>query len=153
MEENKHKRPYLNFALMLIVSFFIMYGVMFLNVFEMAHIHFSLTRVYMALLMVAPMALLKLAFMSHMYPNKKQNWLIGIAAVLVFVGSFIALRNQFLIADQQYMKAMIPHHSSAILTSKKASINDPEVRQLADTIIKSQEEEIAQMQEILKRME
>jgi uncharacterized protein (DUF305 family) len=50
------------------------------------------------------------------------------------------------------MKAMIPHHSSAIMTSKSANIKDSEVRKLADSIIASQEREIAQMENILKRM-
>ncbi len=48
---------------------------------------------------------------------------------------------------------MIPHHSQAILTSQKADIQDPEVKMLAQEIIKAQEEEIAQMKEILERME
>jgi uncharacterized protein (DUF305 family) len=50
------------------------------------------------------------------------------------------------------MKAMIPHHSSAIMTSKNANIKDPELRKLSDSIIKSQEEEITQMKLILNRM-
>lgn len=56
-------------------------------------------------------------------------------------------------SDKQYMKAMIPHHSSAILTSEKANIKDPEVKKLAEEIIKAQEEEIAQMKKVLERME
>lgn len=51
------------------------------------------------------------------------------------------------------MKAMIPHHSSAILTSKNAEINDPEVRKLADEIIKAQEEEIAEMKALLEKLD
>ena len=50
------------------------------------------------------------------------------------------------------MKAMIPHHSSAIMVSKHANIKDPEVRQLADSIVASQEREITQMEGILSRM-
>jgi len=40
------------------------------------------------------------------------------------------------------MKAMIPHHSSAIITSKNANIKDPEVKKLSEEIIKSPEEEL-----------
>jgi uncharacterized protein (DUF305 family) len=51
------------------------------------------------------------------------------------------------------MKAMIPHHSIAILTSKRADIKDPEVRKLADEIIKAQEEEIAEMRALIKKIQ
>jgi uncharacterized protein (DUF305 family) len=51
------------------------------------------------------------------------------------------------------MKAMIPHHSSAIMTSRNATIKDPEVKKLSEQIIKSQEEEIVQMKQILERMD
>jgi uncharacterized protein (DUF305 family) len=153
MENNMNKGSYQVFALMLFISFCIMYAVMFLNVDQADHIYLSTTRLYMALLMVSPMALLMLALMGKMYPNQKLNLLIGLASAVVFVVSLLFLRNQTGIEDQQYMKAMIPHHSSAILTSKHATISDPELKKLAEEIIKSQEEEIAQMKAILKRLE
>jgi hypothetical protein len=149
----QHKSGYNKMMLMLAVSFIIMYAVMFLNVDNADHIYLSLTRVYMSLLMVSPMAILMLIFMHGMYKNKKLNVMIGIAAIIVFVVTLIFLRKQVPVGDEQYMKAMIPHHSSAILTSKNADIKDPEVKALAEKIIKSQEEEIAKMKEILKRME
>ncbi len=145
--------PYSKFALMLIVSFLIMYAVMFLNVDSVDHIYLSMNRLYMALLMVAPMALLMLAFMGHMYKDKKANTAIVVASLAVMIGVFTLLRNQTFVGDVQYMKAMIPHHSSAILTSQNAAIKDPEVRQLADDIIKAQEEEIAQMKAMLDRLQ
>lgn len=136
----------------MIISFIIMYSVMFLNVDNADHIHISITRAYMALLMVAPMAILMLLLMGKMFPNKKWNRLIIAGSILVFALSLYGLREQAIISDEQYMRAMIPHHSSAILTSKHANITDPEVRALADQIIRSQEEEIAQMKRILERM-
>ncbi len=48
---------------------------------------------------------------------------------------------------------MIPHHSIAILVSKRADLKDPEVRKLADAIIKAQEKEIAEMKSYIKRLE
>jgi len=47
------------------------------------------------------------------------------------------------------LKAMIPHHSIAILTSSRANISDPRVRKLADEIIKAQELEIAEMKALI----
>jgi uncharacterized protein (DUF305 family) len=106
----------------------------------------------MAILMVAPMAIVMILMMIKMYPNKKTNKGIVIASILLFVLSLLALRQQIPISDVQYMKAMIPHHSSAIMTSKNANIKDPEVKKLSKQIIKSQEEEIAQMEAMLRRM-
>lgn len=138
---------------MLAVSFVIMYSVMFLNVDSTDHIYLSLNRLYMTLLMVSPMALLMLAFMGDMYKNRKVNTAITVGSIAVLVVVFALLRNQTFVGDIQYMKAMIPHHSSAILTSQNASISDPEVRKLADEIIKAQEKEIAQMKAMIHRLQ
>ena len=131
--------------LTLIISFFIMYLVMFLNITEFSHYYTSITRIYMAILMVAPMAVVMILMMGKMYPNKKMNAGIIMASIAVFILTLAALRTQTPINDVQYMKAMIPHHSSAILTSKKANIQDPDVKKLSEEIIKAQEEEIAEM--------
>lgn len=144
--------PYPKFLLTLAISFMIMYGVMFLNVASAAHIHLSLTRTYMTLLMVAPMAVLMLLMMGHMYPNKQRNRAIMITSIAVFAAALFGLRAQVPIGDVQYMEAMIPHHSSAILTSGAADLEDPEVKQLAKDIIKAQKQEIAQMEAMLDRL-
>ena len=106
----------------------------------------------MAFLMVSPMAILMLAVMKQMFMNRRRNMLIHAASVAVFVITLILLRTQTPIGDKQYMRAMIPHHSSAILTSKHANIQDPEVKELSKQIIESQEREIKQMKDILERL-
>ena len=146
-------KSYQKFVLMLGASFLIMYTVMFLNVDSTDHIYLSVTRLYMTLLMVTPMALLMLAFMPGMYKNRKLNGIIIIVSISVFIATLAFLRNQTFISDIQYMRGMIPHHSSAILTSQNAHIQDPEVRKLADDIIKAQEKEIAQMKAMLQRLD
>jgi len=152
--DNKMKNDsYKTFGIMLIISFCIMYAVMFLNVDKADHIYLSLSRLYMSLLMVSPMAILMLILMKMMYKDKKTNKIIAVISISVFILSLILVRTQTPIGDKQYMKAMIPHHSSAILTSKHADIKDPEVKELSEKIIKSQEEEIAQMKAILERMD
>lgn len=150
---NNSGKNYTKMASMLLASFVIMYGVMFLNVAETSHIYISLTRTYMTLLMVAPMTLLMLTLMGGMYGDKKKNTFIAIGAVLVFVAALTGLRTQTPIGDVQYMKAMIPHHSSAIMVSTHANLKDPEVKKLAEDIIVAQEKEIAQMKSVLARME
>jgi uncharacterized protein (DUF305 family) len=144
---------YNKFFLMLAISFCVMYGVMFLNVDQADHIYLSETRTYMSLLMVTPMAILMLLMMPDMYMNKTINGIILAAGIMVFAASLILLRTQTLVGDKQYMKAMIPHHSSAIMTSKHANIKDPELKTLSQSIIKSQQEEIEQMKRILKRLD
>jgi hypothetical protein len=144
---------YKNYLLMLTASFAAMYIVMYFHTYEIGHLFFSMTRLYMTFLMICPMALIMLGFMHKMYENRKLNVIIILAFMIVFITSLIFVRSQTFIGDVHYMKGMIPHHSIAILTSKRAKITDPEVRKLADEIIKAQEEEIAQMKRILKRME
>tara|TARA_R110002020_G_scaffold348915_13_gene562571 strand:- start:781 stop:1236 length:456 start_codon:yes stop_codon:yes gene_type:complete len=144
---------YIKFASMMLVSFLIMYGVMFLNVDMLGHVMLSTTRTYMSILMVAPMAVSMLLFMWGMYENKKANYLIISIAVLLFAGTLFMLRNQILVDDIQWMKAMIPHHSSAILVSQEVDLKDPEAQELARQIIESQQREIAQMKEMITRLE
>ena len=143
---------YRKFAIMMLISFIIMYIVMFLNIDRISHYHTSITRIYMALLMVSPMAVYMMLMMGKMYPNKKINTSIILTAIVVFIVTLIALRTQTPISDVQYMKAMIPHHSSAILVSKEANLKDPEVRKLAEQIIQSQEKEIAEMNALLQKL-
>lgn len=151
--EKKNSGSYRKFALTMTISFILMYGIMFLNVDRADHIYLSLTRLYMTLMMVAAMAVVMLATMGMMYKNKRLNLMIGIASFVVFGLSLAGVRTQTLIGDVQYMKGMIPHHSIAIMVSKKAHLKDPEVIQLSQSIIKAQENEIAQMKKILARMD
>lgn len=138
---------------MMLVSFMMMYGIMFLNVAEIDHILLSTTRTYMSLLMVAPMAISMMLFMWGMYENKRLNTVIISGAAIVFIVVLTALRTQTPIKDVQYMKAMIPHHSSAIMVSENATFEDPETAELAKQIIEAQEKEIAQMKRIIERLE
>lgn len=157
--ENKMNKQTMNgmsykkFLMMMLISFLIMYIVMFLNIDNISHYRTSTTRIYMAVLMVAPMAVVMMAMMGRMYPNKKVNIGIIAGSIVVFILVLAGLRTQTPISDVQYMKAMIPHHSSAIMVSKHANIKDPEVKKLSEQIIQSQEKEIAEMEAMLKRLE
>ncbi|MFN7118945.1 MAG: DUF305 domain-containing protein [Saprospiraceae bacterium] len=143
---------YRQFGIMLAISFVIMYIVMYFNADQFSHVYLSLNRFYMTTLMVAPMALVMLGFMSAMYHNKKINGIIIASSLALLIGVFLLLRHQTLIDDKQYLRSMIPHHSSAILVSEEAQLDDPEVQALAKQIIESQKKEIEQMKAILARM-
>lgn len=145
--------PYLRFAIMIAVSTAVMYALMYLNVFAVDHIYFSQTRLFMALIMGSVMALVMLGFMRHMYANRQANGIIVLLAVLVFSTSLYLVRSQSTAGDIAWMEAMIPHHSIAILTSERASLDDPRVRELADGIIETQREEIARMKQLIAELE
>lgn len=156
MEKNNthsKKNPYLKFALIMAVSFIIMYLIMFLNVAEFSHVFNSITRFYMTTLMIASMSISMLLFMWDMYPNRKINIRIIAFSAVCFFGTLYLLRTQTPIGDIQYMKAMIPHHSSAIMTSSNVEFKDAEVKKLAEEIIIAQEKEIKQMNEMINRLE
>lgn len=143
-------KKYWKFLLMIGVSTIIMFGMMYLNVYSIDHIFFSRTRVFMALMMGAVMAIIMLLFMWKMYENKTLNKIILGVSVSVFAGSLLMVRSQTTVDDVAWMKAMIPHHSIAILTSKRANLKDPEVKKLANEIIKAQEKEIKEMKKMIE---
>lgn len=146
-------KNYLKFGAMVLTSTVVMFGLMYANVFAADHIFFSQTRFYMALLMGATMAIIMLAFMLGMYSNKKANLAIFSGAVIAFISGLFLVRSQATVGDVSWMKAMIPHHSIAILTSERAKIIDPRVRALADGIIKTQREEIEEMKTLINDLE
>ena len=103
----------------------------------------------MALLMGATMAVVMLTLMMSMYKNTKANIAIFVGAILVFAASLWLVHGQFTVQDRSYTRAMIPHHSIAIMTSAHAEITDPRVRGLADDIIYAQDKEIAEMRYLI----
>mgnify|MGYP000551340280 FL=1 len=160
MESNQHSNKengmsnYTKFYLMLGCSFIAMYITMYLNTYVFDHVYFSLTRFYMVCLGISTMALIMWFFMRNMYKNKKKNIVILIGSVVLFLGALGLVREQkSTVDDVLWMKAMIPHHSIAILTSERADIQDPEVKKLADDIIKAQKKEIEEMKKMIKRLE
>jgi uncharacterized protein (DUF305 family) len=134
---------------MIAVSTVVMFGLMYLNTYALDHVWYSQTRTWMALVMGAAMAAIMLGFMWGMYRNPTVNAGILIAAAVVFAGALYLVRSQDTVGDVAYMKAMIPHHSIAVLTSERANIRDPRVRKLADQIIEAQVREIAEMKQLI----
>lgn len=147
------KNNYGRFGLMVLTSTVIMLILMYLNAYSIDHVFFSETRLYMALIMGAVMAIVMLAYMRKMYTNKKVNLGIYAGSALIIAVSLFLVRSQATVDDTSWMKAMIPHHSIAILTSERANIEDPRVRKLADDIIKAQRKEIGEMKTLIKDLE
>lgn len=147
------KNNYTKFGAMIVTSTVVMFGLMYLNTYALDHIFFSETRAYMALVMGATMAIIMLAFMLGMYARKGLNTGIFVGSVVVFAVALWLVRSQATVEDVSWMKAMIPHHSIAILTSERAHITDPRVRKLADGIIEAQRREIAEMKKLIEDLE
>jgi hypothetical protein len=138
-------KGYLRFGAMIATSMVVMFVIMYLNTYQLSHVQWSETRFYMTFLMGAAMAVVMLSFMWSMHRDRKVNVGIYVVAALVFAGALWLVRSQATIGDASYMRAMIPHHSIAVLTSTNAGIEDPRVRELADEIIDAQCREIAEM--------
>lgn len=144
---------YSRFGAMIGTSTVVMFGLMYLNTYQLDHVFFSETRAYMALLMGATMAVIMLSFMLSMYKGWRANLGIYIGSVAVFIIALWLVRSQETIQDVAWMKAMIPHHSIAILTSERAEISDPRAQDLANRIIETQRKEIAEMKSLIADLE
>ncbi len=145
-DDSGETKKYLRFGAMILTSTLVMFVLTYLNTYELSHVEWSETRFYMVFYMGAAMALIMLGFMLNMYKNKMVNAAIVVGSIVVFAAALTLVRSQATVEDTSWMKAMIPHHSIAILTSERAEIDDARVCELATAIIEAQKREIAEMQ-------
>lgn len=150
-ENHPRTSPYKQLMAMTLVHIVIMYVAMFAMINRGAYFYHNTNMLYMAVLMAAPVTLFMLAFMRHMYQRRRLNAIIGLAFTLLAVGSYGAIRTQAGVGDKQFLRAMIPHHSGAILMCRQAVLSDPALITLCEGIIESQQREIDQMETMLKR--
>ena len=144
---------YTRFFGMIVTSTVLMYGLMYATAYRWADVWFSQTRLWMAVFMGSMMAVVMLAWMLKMYDDRRANVAIFAGAAALFALGLFLARSQETVGDVAWMKAMIPHHSIAILTSERAHISDPRVRRLADDIILAQKREIAEMEALIGDLE
>ncbi|GAA4406258.1 DUF305 domain-containing protein [Fodinibacter luteus] len=147
------RAQYLRFGLMILTSSVVMYVVMYLNTYSIDHVFWSWTRFFMTMMSAATMTVIMLGFMLGMYRNRTANAAIAAGAVVLFGAGLFLVRSQATIGDVAWMRAMIPHHSIAILTSERANIEDPRVQELADAIIEAQRKEIEEMKTYIEDLE
>jgi uncharacterized protein (DUF305 family) len=150
----KHMKPmHINrLLLMAVVHFGMMFVLMYAMVDKFNDIFPNLNQFYMAGIMTAPMLIMETILMGSMYENKRALKVIMAISMLVLVVFFFFIRQQTAITDREFLRSMIPHHSGAILMCEKASIQDPEIKALCQSIISSQQSEIDQMRKILDRL-
>lgn len=143
--DDRMKKMYWRFGAMIATSTVAMFVLMYFNTYEWDHVQWSETRFYMAFVMGSTMAVIMLLFMLGMYKSKIVNAAILGTSVVVFAFTLWLVRSQTTVQDTSYMRAMIPHHSIAILTSERSELTDLRVLELADEIILAQRREIAEM--------
>jgi len=149
---NMKHSPYQLLALMAGLHVVAMFVLMFAMVNTFANAVPNINFLYMGFMMSAPMLLLEMMLMGMMYKDKKLNKLVILIGIIVLVVSFLMIRYQTFVGDKGFLQSMIPHHSGAVLMCEKANITDPEIQQLCQGIIEGQQQEIDQMNEILKRL-
>jgi CDP-diglyceride synthetase len=145
------KSPYQKLALVISINTVLMFLITYVMIDSIDHFYFNINRIYMALLMAAPMVVLMLLVMRSMYDNKKLNLLLYAAFIGLFILIFSLTRTQTPVGNEQFLRSMIPHHSSAILMCEQSNLTDTEIITLCDEIVQTQIEEIIEMEEILSR--
>lgn len=150
---NMKENHYPKLLIMAILSFVSMYVLMYSMVNTIGNVFNNFNQFYMAGMMTAPMVVFELLLMGSMYPDKRLNVVILLVSLITLVGFFLFIRQQTAIGDNQFLRAMIPHHSGAILMCEQSSLQDPEIQALCDSIVLSQQGEIDQMKTILQRLD
>ncbi|MDF0544145.1 DUF305 domain-containing protein [Sphingobium sp. H39-3-25] len=142
---------YWSLGLQTLVGGIIMYLVMFVMIDGLDIFYNNLNMLYMTLMMVAPMVVLMIFAMRHMFPSRTVNAVLIGVSLIAFFGSFGLIRTQKTIGDTSFLRSMIPHHSGAILMCREARLSDPAVIGLCKSIELSQRQEIDEMKSILAR--
>lgn len=136
---------------MALLSFIAMYVLMYAMVNVAGNAHPNRNQFYMAGLMTAAMVVIEVGLMRAMYHDKRLNVLIVAASVVMLIALWLSIRQQIAIGDREFLRSMIPHHAAAILMCERAPIRDAEIKQLCQNITSSQQAEIDQMKELLRR--
>lgn len=102
---------------------------------------FSLNDFYMTGLMTGWMLFFMGLFTLHMYKT-----FIGLIVVLIFFG---LIRTQLFVSQDEFLRGMIPHHSMAVMMSKRLEQKPNSIQHLLDQIIQTQQKEIIIMKNYL----
>lgn len=153
MSMNMNRGHYGRLLVMIVISFIAMYILMYAMVDRLANVYPNFNQFYMAGLMTAAMVIIELLVMSGMYPNKRRNALLLVVSALALFGFFAGIQKQTAISDRQFLRSMIPHHAGAILMCGEASLHDPELVRLCESIKRDQAREIALMKAKLRELE
>ena len=148
MKSDLYKRQIIMFIVMVIIG--VLFNPMNILAYRFSDLYISQTLFYGGLLMASNMVwtheIVHYLSMGHF------NILVfSIGIILSISVSILLLRQQLLVDDKQWLKRMIPHHSTALTTTHKIynSSNNPKIKKLAKEIIDTQEKEIQLMKSML----
>lgn len=145
-----HGRAYVKLLLWFPVHVAAMYLLMFAMIDSIGNFWNNINMFWMALLMAAPMNVIMVLSMPGMYPDRSLTAVALVLSVAVGLAGWFGVRQQWLVADTQFLRSMIPHHSGAILMCREAKLADPRITALCDGIVQGQRAEIAEMEAILR---
>lgn len=151
--DERHRGHYGRLLLMTALSFAAMYALMYAMVDRFANVYANVNQFYMAGLMTAAMVLIELVVMRAMYPNRTWNAFISVGSIVALAVFFVLIRQQTAVTDRQFLKSMIPHHGGAVLMCEQATIADPDIERLCQSIIAGQQAEIDLMKAKLRELE
>ena len=150
---NMKQGHYRRLLVMTLMSFIAMYVLMYAMVDRLANVYPNFNQFYMAGLMTAVMVIIELLVMSGMYPNKRMNAMVLLASFVALAAFFGAIQKQIAISDRQFVRSMIPHHAGAILMCQGASLHDPDLVRLCQSIESGQQAEIDLMKQKLAELQ
>ena len=136
------------FAVMVVVG--VLFNPMNVLAFRLNDLYLSLTLFYGGLLMASNMIWAH-EIVHYLSMGHFNSTVFGVGVVLSVVITVVLLRQQLFVDDDQWLRRMISHHSTALTTSHKIyeKTKDPELKKLSKDIIDTQEREIAQMKSML----
>ena len=138
----------IQFIIMVVVG--VLFNPMNALAFRYKDLYLSTTLFYGGILMACNMIwaheIIHYLSMGHI---NTQVFLVGV--ILSLLSTIFLLRKQFMVDDEQWLKRMISHHSTAITTSKNiaAKSRNPQVIKLANEIVDAQEKEITLMKSLI----
>jgi hypothetical protein len=147
------KKQSIMFVVMVIVGMF--FNPMNILAYQISHLYFSTTLFYGGLLMASNMMwaheIVHYFSMGHF-----NSTLFFMGITLSIIVSILLLRSQLFVTSDQWLKRMIPHHSTALTTTTKLLENkdnfkkNPNLFRLAKDIVYNQKREILFMKSYLK---
>ena len=142
------KRQIIMFIVMVIIG--MLFNPMNILAYRFSDLYISQILVYGGLLMASNM--IWTHEIVHYLSMRHFNMLIFSVGIILSIGvSILLLRQQLLVDDKQWLRRMIPHHSTALTTSHKIynKTSNLKLKKLAKEIIDTHEKEIQLMKSML----
>jgi len=135
------------FFIMILVG--ILFNPMNMLAYRFDDLYLSLTLFYGGLIMASNM--IWAHEIIHFIHHGKMSYIIFGIGILLTIVTTLLIRSQLFVDDNQWLRRMISHHSTALTTSHKIKekTQNIELKKLAEDIIDTQEREISQMKRLL----